>query len=133
MEKLPVVYYYDLINRGIMFSLVIFILLILFFLSWYPISLSRNLVIHTAVFALFLISASMGYLVKNVNGVEAHHAVNLVHLVITVGCWSAWMFFLTPQGEETKRVVREWSGEEEKRLVDRLTAINASLVRATRK
>ena len=47
-EKVPVIFYFALIGRGIFFSLVLFILLILFFLSWYPISLSRNLVIHAA-------------------------------------------------------------------------------------
>ena len=39
-----------------------------------------------------------------------------------------------PQGEAIKMVVRrEFTAEEEKRLVDQLTAINSSLLRATRK
>src|ERR1041385_8014565 len=63
-SELPIRFYFDLVNRGIMFALVIFILLILSFLSWYPITLSRNVVIHCVICTIFLISASMGYLVR---------------------------------------------------------------------
>ncbi len=128
------IFYYALISRGIMFSLVLFILLILFFLSWYPISLSRNLVIHAVVCTVFLISASMSYLVRNVQGARVTHAVNVANLVITICCWAAWMLLLTRKGEGTRMIVRrEWTPEEEKRLVDQLTAINSSLLKAIRK
>ena len=133
-SEISVVFYFDLINRGIMLSLVIFILLILSFLSWYPISLSRNVVVHCVICTIFLISSSMGYLVRNVEGGSVHNAVNLAHLVITAVCWSGWLLLLTPTGEAAKMVVRrEWSREEEQRLVDQLTSINSSLLRAARK
>jgi hypothetical protein len=132
-ERVPVVFSYALISRGIFFSLVLFILLILFFLSWYPISLSRNLVLHACVLTVFLISHSMAYLVRNVQGDTANHAVSLANLAITIICWAAWML-LTPQGEASKMVVRrEFTAEEERHLVDQLTAINSSLLRSARK
>src|SRR5579871_1710473 len=73
-ETVVVIFYYALIARGIMFSLVLFILLILFFLSWYPISLSRNTVIHALVCTVFLVSVSFSYLVRNVQGTGVTHA-----------------------------------------------------------
>ena len=133
-SQIAVLFYFDLANRGIMFSLVIFILLVLTFLSWYPITLSRNVVIHCLICTVFFISASMAYLVRNVQGSEVRHAVNLVHLIITAVCWSGWMLLLTPKGEAAKMVMRrEWTQEDERRLVDQLSAINSSLLRATRK
>ena len=133
-EKVVIVFYYALIGRGIMFCLVLFILLILFFLSWYPIVLSRNLVIHAVICTIFMISVSMGYLVRNVQGSTVTRAVNVAHLVITIACWTAWMLLLNRKGEGTRMIVRrEWTPEEEKRLVDQLTAINDSLLRATGK
>jgi hypothetical protein len=133
-EKVPVVFYLSLIGRGVFFSLVLFILLILFFLSWYPISLSRNLVIHAGVCTVVLISHSMGFLVRNVQGHTVNHAVNVANLLVSILCWAAWMLLLTRQGEATKMVVRrEWTAEDEKRLVNQLTAINSSLLRSTRK
>src|SRR5581483_10405569 len=128
-ETAVVIFYYALIDRGIMFTLVLFILLILFFLSWYPIKLSRNLIIHAIICTVFLISLSMGYLVRNVQGTAVTHAVNIANLGITIACWGAWMLLLTREGEGTRMVVRrEWTPEEEKRLVDQLTAINSSLL-----
>ena len=133
-ESAPLVFYFALVGRGIMFSLVLFILLILFFLSRYPIALSRNVVVHVIVCTVFLISHSMGYLVRNVRGNTVTHTVNVVHLVITIACYATWMIMLTRRGEETKMVVRrEFTPAEEKRLVDQLTSINSSLLRATRK
>jgi len=133
-SEISVVFYFDLVNRGIMFSLVIFILLILSLLSWYPITLSRNVMLHCVICTIFFISASMGYLVRNVQGGAVHNAVNLAHLVITAVCWSGWLFLLTPRGETAHMVMRrEWSKEEERRLVEQLTAINSSLLRTARK
>jgi hypothetical protein len=133
-EKFPVVLYFILVGRGIFFSLVLFILLILIFLSWYPISLSRNLVTHAAVCTVFLISYSMGYLVRNVQGDTVTRTVNVANLVIRNVCLAGWLFLLTREGEETKMVVRrEFTTEDEKHLVDQLTSINSSLLRATRK
>jgi hypothetical protein len=131
-EQVQVIFYYALVARGIMFSLVLFILLILFFLSWYPITLSRNLVVHSIICTLFFISVSMGYLVRNVEGSAVTRAVNISHLVITIICMSSWMLLLSGRGEGSRMTIRrEWTPEEEKRLVDQLTAINSSLMRAT--
>jgi hypothetical protein len=133
-EPVSLIFYFLLIDRAIMFSLVLFIFLILFFLSWYPIMLSRNLVIHAGVCTVFLISATMGFLVRNVQGTAVNHAVNIAHLVLTSICWGGWMLLLTRKGEAAKMVVRrEFTADDEKRLLDQLTAINSSLLRSTRK
>jgi hypothetical protein len=42
------------VERGVVFSLVIFLLLILLFLSIYPVSLSRNILVHCVVYTVFL-------------------------------------------------------------------------------
>ena len=128
------VFYYASIDRGVMFLLVIFILLTLLLLSWYPISLSRNMLVHTAVCTIFLISASLGYFVRTVEGDTVTRAVNLAHQGITLLCWSAWLLLLNPAGEAARVLVRrQWTADEEERLVNQLTAINSSLLRATRK
>src|ERR1700678_3210539 len=44
------------IQRGIDFSLALFLLLILFFLSRYPINLSRNVVVHSALYTILFFS-----------------------------------------------------------------------------
>jgi hypothetical protein len=133
-ERVPVVSYVALGNRGIMFSLLVFILLTLFFLSWYPISLSRNIVIHHIVYMVYLTAHTMAYLVRNVQGDAVNHSTNVAMLVMTLLCFSAWAFLLSRAGEFKKVVLRhQFSPDEEQRLVNQLTAINSSLLRATRK
>ena len=128
-------FYYTTIDRGVMFSLVIFILVTLLLLSLYPIKLSRNIVMHAVVCTIFLISASMGYFIRNAgkDSPSLYHAVDFAHQVITVLCWSAWLLLLSPKGEETGMILHKWTPEQEERLVSQLTAINSSLMRATRK
>jgi hypothetical protein len=54
--------------------------------------------------------------------------------VITLLCFSAWSILLSPAGELKKVVFRrQFTAEDERRLVEQLTAINSSLMRATRK
>jgi hypothetical protein len=132
--RYPWLYYYFLIERGLMFSLVIFILLILFFLSRYPISLSRNIVIHTAICTLYLLSSALGYLVLNVKGHGLTWAINVALTSVTALCCVAWLVLLTPKGEGIKTLARRpFTAEEEQRLLDQLTAINSTLLRAARK
>jgi hypothetical protein len=133
-EKAPLVFYFILVDRGIMFSLLIFILLTLFFLSWYPISLSRNIVIHHVVYMVYLTAHTMAYLVRNVQGDTINHVTSLATLATTLLCFTAWLFLLSPSGEMKKVVIRhQFTADEERRLVDQLTAINSTLLRATRK
>jgi hypothetical protein len=133
-ETAQVIFYLVLIERGILFSLVLFILLILFFLSWFPVSLSRNVIIHAVVCSVFLISGSLGYLVRNVEGTSVTRTVNIANSAITIVCWFAWMMLLNQKGEGTRVVVRrEFTTEDERRMVDQLVAINNSLMRTTDK
>jgi hypothetical protein len=133
-ERVPVAFYVALVKRGVNFSLVIFILLFLALLSSYPITMSRNLRNHVAVSTVFLLSTSLAYLMRNVMGDAANHPVNIALLVITVLSWSGWLVLLNPAGEFEKAVMhRKWSADEEERLVNQLTTINSSLLRATRK
>jgi hypothetical protein len=133
-EKWPTILYFIVIDRGVMFGLVVFTLVFLALLSSYPIRMSRNLIIHIGVMTAFLISASLVYLVRNVGGHTANALTNMINQIITVLVWSTWLVFLTPKGEAKKATIhRQWSPSEEERLVNQLTAINSSLLRATRK
>ncbi len=128
-----ILFYYAVLERGIMFSIVLFILVTLALLSWYPISISRNTMIHAIISTVFLISASMVYFVRTTEGLVINHVTNLANQVITVLCWGAWLFLLTPEGETRVVVRRQFTAEQEARLIDQLTLINSSLLRASRK
>lgn len=122
------------VERGVVFSLVIFLLLILAFLSIYPVALCRNILVHCVVYSVFFLGISMMILIRNMVGYEITHLLNTVVLAMNLGCYAAWTFFLTREGERRITMLRQnWTPEDEQRLVDQLNSINTTLLRAARK
>jgi len=122
------------VERGVVFSLVIFLLLILLFLSIYPVALSRNILIHCVVYTVFFLGISMMILIRNVVGDASMHVLNTVVLMMNLACYAAWILLLTREGEKRVTTMRHnWTQPEEQRLIDQLNTINATLLRAARK
>jgi hypothetical protein len=133
-EQFPILRYFVAIGRGVDSSLVVFLLLITGFLAWYPVPLSRNVVVHCGIYALYFVSASMTQLIRNLTGNNVTQAVNVSLSAVTVVCLLLWLCFLNPQGEQGRVSVRSrWSSANEDLLMDRLAAVNSSLLRAARK
>ena len=126
--------YYTMIERGVVFSLVIFLLLMLVSVAWYPVPLSRNVMVYCVVYSIYFLSNTMGLLALNLTGQHITPLVNDAMSVVTALCFVAWLFLLNARGEGKKMVLRlKWNEEHEKRLTDQLSAINSALLRAARK
>jgi hypothetical protein len=133
-EKSMLLFWSTTVTRGVDFSLVIFLLLILVFLSRYPVALNRNIIVHCIVYTVFFLGTSMTILVRNVVGHEMMSQLNTVLEVISAGCYLVWIFFLTRAGESRITMMwHNWSPDDEQRLIDQLNSINATLLRAARK
>jgi hypothetical protein len=130
----PIVHLVTAAGRAICTSLALFLLgITLFFLS-YPIPLSRNTIIHSAICSAYFLIGAAGYFVHNVVGPSSWAVVNLALVVITAATLLAWILFLRPEGE---RIIVEhrpqWSPETEEELLNRLNALNSVLARSLRK
>ena len=133
-ETSKLLFWSTTVTRGVDFSLVIFLLLILVFLSRYPVALNRNIIVHCIVYTVFFLGTSMTILVRNVVGHELMRQLNNVLQVISAGCYLVWIFCLTRAGESRVTMLRHnWSPEDEQRLIEQLNNINATLLRAARK
>jgi hypothetical protein len=133
-EKYPVILYFTVIERGVSFSLVIFLLLITGFLVSYPVPLSRNVIVHSMVWSLYFLSVTMGFLVRNVTGHQVMAGVNLALSAVSLACLVAWIVALSPAGESRTIVLRYlWRPEQQRRLMDQLAAINSTLLRTARR
>jgi hypothetical protein len=132
--KYPVIVYFNVIRRGLYSSLVLFLLLLILFLRWYPVPLSRNLVTHTIVFAVYFTSYAAGLLVRNLLGFEVTRTFSTVQEAISLLCLGSWLIFLRASGEELKLKLRPTLGEfDEQRILKHLDSLNASLLRIERK
>jgi hypothetical protein len=126
--------FYLVVQRALMVSLLVFLLLVLWFLSRYPVELSRNVIIHSVVYASYFVSSSLAFLLRSTLGYEVARPVNLSLMGITLACGLVWAFCITPAGEKASRKSRpDWAPGDERRLLEQLDALNASLLRATRK
>jgi hypothetical protein len=117
-------------ERGIDLSLAIFILVILFFLSRYPVALSRNVRLHAILYSIYFLSNTFGILMRGLFGLRLMDEVDLLLMSATAGCVMAWLFLLTPAGELGGDQLPRLNGEHERRLLTQLDALNSALVKA---
>ena len=133
-DRSPLLRHMLVIDRGVVSSLVIFLLFISFFLAWYPVPLNRNVVVHSIVYAGYFLSMALVVLLRNVVGSGVTQTVNILASCVTVVCLLVWIRFLTLAGETVKvRMRPQFAADQEQALVDHLSAINSTLLRASRK
>ena len=120
-------------ERGVDFSLAIFILLILLFLSRYPVLLSRNVVVHSVVFSLFFLSNTLGLLLYSVFGLHINGEINLFLMGICSACMVGWLVLLNTKGEEVRLSTLQFGRGDEERILLELDSLNETLLRASHK
>ena len=133
-EKFRILRVFLVVDRGVASSLVIFLLILAGFLTWYPVPLNRNVVLHCIVYAGYFLSVSLGMLLRNLNGSAVSLPVNIALSSVTLVCLLAWIGFLDRAGERVKvRVRPDWAPGDEEELVAHLSAINSSSLRTAHK
>jgi hypothetical protein len=117
-------------ERGLDLSLAIFILVLLLFLSRYPITLSRNVRVHAVIYSVYFLINSSAVLVHTIFGVYQGEKVNLVFSFVSVGAMVAWLVLLSPAGEAVPEVAQRVTEEHEQRLLAQLDSLNAILLKS---
>jgi hypothetical protein len=120
-------------ERGVDLALVIFILLIVWFLSKYPVPLSRNVVIHTAIYSVFYLSEALVLLWRTLLGYHVNDTINAIAAAISSACAIAWWLMLSEKGEEVRAQVPHVRADSEERILEQLDLINATLLKVSRK
>jgi hypothetical protein len=126
-----IMFYMLATQRGVDTGLAIFIVLILFFLSLFPVRLSRNVRVHALVFSIFFLSHTFVTLMRSLFGLHMANTVNTVLLGVTAASMAAWLTLLRSAGEESRDGPTLYGQEEESRLLKHLDSLNAALLRAS--
>ena len=119
--------------RGIDFALAIFLLLILFFLSRYPVRLNRNILLHYGLYTIFFFGGAFAVFLRTFLGHSANQTTNLILEFISVACIFAWIFLLTPKGEQVQASFRHIDSRHEQLALRQLESLNATLLKAAGK
>lgn len=104
------------------FTLICWLLLVLFVL-WVPVNLSKNTVVHAILFLAYFVLALVA---PAVFLLSPHNAlINLLASSIAVVLLVVWMAMLTRAGEQKMvRVVHRWNRDEEAKLLAHLKSID---------
>jgi hypothetical protein len=136
MEKTPatLVQYFVVCERAIVSSLLIFVLLLVAFLAYYPVPLNRNAVYYSIGFAIYLAAKTAGLFIGNLRYFWLYRQINSMLIAVSSACVLFWLFTLSRGGErKTVMVGHRWQPEDEKRVISSLQAFNDSLRRMAKK
>ncbi|HYL97296.1 MAG TPA: hypothetical protein VET69_15930 [Terriglobales bacterium] len=125
--------YFYAADRGVTFCLALFLLLMLFLLSRYPVPLSRNVILHSTLYTIFFLSNTLSVILSSVFGLRLYTAVDTGLMGVSTACALAWAFLLTPKGEDVRMTIPHFGPEHEERLLYQLDSLNTTLLRAARK
>jgi hypothetical protein len=119
-------------ERGVDLALVIFILLIVWFLSKYPVPLSRNVVVHTVIYSVFFLSDALVLLWRTLLGYNVAGTYNVIATAVSSVCAVAWCILLSARGEEV-RVQVPIRPLSEERILQQLDLLNQTLLKISKK
>ena len=131
-QSSKVMFYVLATERGIQTALAIFIILILGFLSLFPVKLSRNVRMHALIFSIFFLSNTFVVLMRSLFGRHMADEVNTILLGVTAASVVAWLALLRVAGEESGLAAAPVGPEHESRLLVHLDSLNAALLRSGR-
>jgi hypothetical protein len=127
-------YSYVLVERGLVTSLAIFLLLLLALVTWFSVPLSRNLLTHCCVYSAYFFASNVVFLYWQLSGPAATHFSSITKLSIALICLFCWVFLLSRAGEKRSAVIPLGRDSlEEKRLLGYLETLNATLLRTKEK
>lgn len=132
--QFPILQHYFLAARVIAFTLLAFLGLTLAFLFWFPIPLSRNVVVYTIGFSVYFACRALTRLAGTLVGADQIVLLSTISLSILLGCLLFWVVSLTRTGESVSVTVgHQWEPGNAQALVQQLESINKTLLGTVRK
>jgi hypothetical protein len=121
-------------QRGIDFALAISLLLILFFLSRFPVRLSRNILVHATLYTLFFLGNALTMFLRvfAVSGLALQRVNGFIE-ALSAACIFAWVILLTPKGEEVQASFINLNPRHEQHALQQLESLNATLLKVSGK
>jgi hypothetical protein len=119
-----VLIYWMAAGRGVTLALAIFLILMLFALSRYPVHLSRNVILNAFLFTLVFLCDSLDAILRTVFDTHLSPWLAVAASVAETACLLLWFFRLNPEGEHTQFSWVRLGPEYEKRVLERLDTLN---------
>lgn len=121
--------HYFLVFRVVAFALMAFLMLLMAFVLWFPIPVSRNVLWLASGYSCYLTCRALTRFGANLFGPDKYILLSTIAMGVLVVCLGFWTIFLTRRGDNVDVVVgqgRKHGGTEI--FVRQLEAINATLL-----
>jgi len=135
LEQTPhtVISKFLVIDRALVTSLLIFVLMLTAFLIYYPVPINRNLVVYSIGYAVYFMVKASELLARNITHAWGRQ-LDVVVVAASTASMLFWLVGLSRQGEEKTLVIgHRWNRGDQDKVLQRLKALNASLLRAGRR
>ena len=124
--------FYYVAERGVNFSLVVFLITILFLLTRYPITLNRNTIVHSVVFSGYFFSNTAIFLLLSMRGSAALRTAQYGTQAVNLIAAGTWLAMLNVAGEQRRQTLRSsWMPGREEHLLNQLNRLNLALLRVS--
>ena len=121
------------VDRTLELAIILFLLLIALFISWFPVKMQRNTALSIAGFSVFYFVRAGGLLAANLMSRSHLEAINAVAIAVSTALLLGWAVVLSPE-EANHEVVtgHTWDPEALGQLSRQLDSINTALARLGR-
>ena len=108
------------------------LLSILAFVLWFPVEVSRNLIVFATGFLVYFAAKTALWLTRSFWSHESLNLVSNLNMFIASGCFAYWAVFINRAGATVPVTIgHTWRPREQERLIGQLEAMNAALLGAT--
>jgi hypothetical protein len=119
-------------ERVMIFSLVLFVLFIVGFLTYFPVSLSRNVLVYSTGYAVFFLAKAASIFARN-SHLLSGQVIDQIHMTVNDLCLVFWVACLNRAGEVAKITIGHRTNPgDEQRVMQQLDSINRTLARLPR-
>jgi hypothetical protein len=124
-------FYFEVSQRSVVFTLALVIVTILLFLSKYPLHLGRNTMTSSVFFSVLLLSEALRLVVDSLAPKLFNHYVDWSHSIFNAVCLFGWATMLKPESATAPAQITFTPREDQ--LLQQLNALNQMMTRAARR
>lgn len=125
-------FYFEVSQRSVVFTLAIVIVTLLLFLSKYPLHLSRNTLVSSAFFSVLFLSEACRLLIDSLAPKLYNDFIDWPEAIFIAICLFGWAALLKPETETAPTRIT-FSTPREDHLLQQLNALNQMMTRSARR
>ncbi|HXR75732.1 MAG TPA: hypothetical protein VN737_07145 [Bryobacteraceae bacterium] len=119
------------VERALCTASLALLALMLFFLLWFPVQVSRNVAGLSAGLLVYFAAKTVLIFGRDVWSPDSLRLVSAIIILISTGCLLFWAIYLTPTREYAQvRIGHSWKPADQERLMQQLEALNSALLRS---